>query len=153
MGIGHDRITVRLPEGRTMAEELRVQTYRGTVKRYPAHATESLLRDYAVRSLEALGAEDRVKVLARVKGCDATTCDLETLLTLLAFMGSEWEARGKAAGDRIGDLPGAHVAPVLLQQGLGCGDQRGAPLVGRQRGGTRHMDEHMSEYSLRQAGL
>ncbi|GAA5513755.1 DNA polymerase III subunit alpha [Deinococcus carri] len=94
-----------IPEGRTMAEELRVQTYRGTVKRYPGHATEGLLRDYATRSLEALGAEDRAKVLARVSGCDATTCDLETLLTLLAFMGSEWEARGKAAGEKYTPYP------------------------------------------------
>ncbi|EYB66776.1 DNA polymerase III subunit alpha [Deinococcus phoenicis] len=94
-----------IPEGRTMAEELRVQTYRGTVKRYPAHATESLLRDYAVRSLEALGAEDRTRVLARVQGCDAQTCDLETLFTLLAFLGSEWEARGKAAGEKYTPYP------------------------------------------------
>ncbi|MDL2343898.1 DNA polymerase III subunit alpha [Deinococcus sp. MIMF12] len=98
-----------IPEGRTMAEELRVQTYRGTVKRYPAHATEGLLRDYAVRSLEALGPEDRAKVLARVNGCDATTCDLETLLTLLAFLGSEWEARGKAAGEKYTPYPALEV--------------------------------------------
>ncbi|WP_345455895.1 DNA polymerase III subunit alpha [Deinococcus aluminii] len=94
-----------IPEGRTMAEELRVQTYRGTVKRYPAHATEGVLRDYAVRSLEALGVEDKAKVLARVNGCDATTCDLETLFTLLAFMGSEWEACGKAAGEKYTQYP------------------------------------------------
>ncbi|WP_104991607.1 DNA polymerase III subunit alpha [Deinococcus sp. NW-56] len=106
-----------IPEGRTMAEELRVQTYRGTVKRYPAHATEGLLRDYALRSLEALGAEDRAKVLARVKGCDATTCDLETLFTLLAFMGSEWEARGKAAGEKYTKYPALEVMEAEAEAG------------------------------------
>ncbi|MBB5235611.1 DNA polymerase III subunit alpha [Deinococcus budaensis] len=106
-----------IPEGRTMAEELRVHTYRGTVKRYPAHATESLLRDYAQRSLEALGAEDKAKVLSRVKGCDATTCDLETLLTLLAFMGSEWEARGKAAGEKYTKYPALEVMEAQAEAG------------------------------------
>ncbi|WP_288404366.1 DNA polymerase III subunit alpha [uncultured Deinococcus sp.] len=94
-----------IPEGRTMPEELRVQTYRGTVKRYPAHATEGLLRDYAARSLAELGADDAARVLARVPGCDAQSCDLETLLTLLAFLGSEWEARGKAAGEKYTPYP------------------------------------------------
>ncbi|MFC5849491.1 DNA polymerase III subunit alpha [Deinococcus petrolearius] len=94
-----------IPEGRTMPEELRVQTYRGTVKRYPAHATEGLLRDYAARSLAELGADDAARVLARVPDCDAQSCDLETLLTLLAFLGSEWEARGKAAGEKYTPYP------------------------------------------------
>ncbi|WP_288479816.1 DNA polymerase III subunit alpha [uncultured Deinococcus sp.] len=94
-----------IPEGRTMPEELRVQTYRGTVKRYPAHATEGLLHDYAARSLAELGADDAARVLARVPGCDAASCDLETLLTLLAFLGSEWEARGKAAGEKYTPYP------------------------------------------------
>lgn len=39
-----------IPEGRTMSEELRVQTYRGSVKRYARHLTESFLRRYAARS-------------------------------------------------------------------------------------------------------
>ncbi|KQR36194.1 DNA polymerase III subunit alpha [Deinococcus sp. Leaf326] len=94
-----------IPEGRTMPEELRVQTYRGTVKRYPAHATEGLLRDYAARSLAELGEADAARVLARVPGCDAQSCDLETLLTLLAFLGSEWEARGKAAEEKYTPYP------------------------------------------------
>ncbi|GGR96777.1 DNA polymerase III subunit alpha [Deinococcus sedimenti] len=93
-----------IPEGRTMPEELRVQTYRGTVKRYPAHATEALLRDYATRTLTALGA-DAQKVLDRAGNCDPQTCDLETLYTLLAFAGSEWEARGKAAGEKYTKYP------------------------------------------------
>ncbi|WP_291431790.1 DNA polymerase III subunit alpha [Deinococcus sp.] len=93
-----------IPEGRTMAEELRVQTYRGTVKRYPAHATQALLRDYAARTLVALGG-DAARVLERAGGCDPQTCDLETLFTLLAFAGSEWEARGKAAGEKYTPYP------------------------------------------------
>lgn len=94
-----------IPEGRTMAEELRVQTYAGAVKRYPAHLTEGLLRDYAARSLRGLGAEDAARVLGRVGDCDPATCDLGTLYTLLAFMGSEWEARGKAAGEKYTPYP------------------------------------------------
>ncbi len=89
-----------IPEGRTMAEELRVQTYRGTVKRYPEYATEALLREYATRSLAELGDTDAAKVLKRIKADDSKTYDLETIYTLLAFMGSEWEARGKAAGEK-----------------------------------------------------
>ncbi|RJF73879.1 DNA polymerase III subunit alpha [Deinococcus cavernae] len=94
-----------IPKGRTMAEELRVQTYAGAVKRYPAHLTENLLRDYAAQSLAELGAEDAARVLARVNGCDAATCDLDTLYTLLAFLGSEWEGRGKKAGEKYTPYP------------------------------------------------
>ncbi|GHG31191.1 DNA polymerase III subunit alpha [Deinococcus indicus] len=105
-----------IPEGRTMAEELRVQTYRGTVKRYPAHATEGLLRDYAARSLSALGA-DAQKVLGRAGNCDPRTCDLETLFTLLAFCGSEWEARGKAAGEKYTKYPALELMEAEVESG------------------------------------
>ncbi|MFN4251463.1 DNA polymerase III subunit alpha [Deinococcus sp.] len=105
-----------IPEGRTMSEELRVQTYRGTVKRYPAHATEGLLRDYAARSLSALGA-DAQKVLGRAGNCDPQTCDLETLFTLLAFCGSEWEARGKAAGEKYTPYPALELMEAEAGEG------------------------------------
>ncbi|WP_119674022.1 DNA polymerase III subunit alpha [Deinococcus sp. RM] len=105
-----------IPEGRTMPEELRVQTYRGTVKRYPAHATEGLLRDYAARTLTALGA-DAQKVLERAGGCDPQTCDLETLYTLLAFAGSEWEARGKAAGEKYTKYPALELMEAEVDSG------------------------------------
>ncbi|ADY25259.1 DNA polymerase III, alpha subunit [Deinococcus proteolyticus MRP] len=90
-----------IPEGRTMAEEMRVQTYAGMMRRYPAHATEALLRDYAARSLTELGADDAARVTARAGGCNPQECSVEALLTLLAFMGSEWEARGKAAKEKF----------------------------------------------------
>ncbi|MCD0169164.1 DNA polymerase III subunit alpha [Deinococcus sp. 23YEL01] len=105
-----------IPEGRTMAEELRVQTYRGTVKRYPAHATEGLLRDYAARSLTALGG-DAARVLGRAGNCDPQTCDLETLFTLLAFCGSEWEARGKAAGEKYTPYPALGLMEAEAREG------------------------------------
>ena len=105
-----------IPEGRTMPEELRVQTYRGTVKRYPAHATEGLLRDYATRTLTALGA-DAQKVLDRAGGCDPQSCDLETLYTLLAFAGSEWEARGKAAGEKYTKYPSLELMEAEVDSG------------------------------------
>lgn len=94
-----------IPEGRSMAEELRVQTYAGAVKRYPAHLTEGLLRDYAARSLAELGEADAARVLKRTGGCDSASCDLDTLYTLLAFLGSEWEARGKEAGEKYTPYP------------------------------------------------
>ncbi|MDO4264114.1 MAG: DNA polymerase III subunit alpha, partial [Deinococcus sp.] len=94
-----------IPEGRTMAEEMRVQTYAGMMRRYPAHATESLLRDYAARSLSELGEADAARVTERAGSCDAATCEQSDLLTLLAFMGSEWEARGKAAGEKFTPYP------------------------------------------------
>lgn len=96
-----------IPEGRTMAEELRVQTYAGAVKRYPAHLTDALLRDYAARSLAALQSAD-AGAAARVQGrsgCDPVTCGEDELLTLLAFLGSEWEAQGKAAGEKYTPYP------------------------------------------------
>ncbi|WP_155298832.1 DNA polymerase III subunit alpha [Deinococcus kurensis] len=105
-----------IPEGRTMPEELRVQTYRGTVKRYPAHATEGLLRDYATRTLAALGA-DAQKVLERAGGCDPQSCDLETLYTLLAFAGSEWEARGKAVGEKYTKYPALELMEAEVESG------------------------------------
>jgi DNA polymerase-3 subunit alpha len=105
-----------IPEGRTMAEELRVQTYRGTVKRYPAHATEGLRRDYAARSLSALGG-DAARVLGRAGNCDPQTCDLETLFTLLAFCGSEWEARGKAAGEKYTPYPALELMEAEAGEG------------------------------------
>lgn len=126
-----------IPEGRTMAEELRVQTYRGTVKRYPGHATENLLRDYAVRSLEALGQADAARVIARVNGCDARTCDLETLLTLLAFMGSEWEARGKAAGEKYTPYPALEQMEAEAEAGTLPASAHGDCRKARQKdGGT-----------------
>ena len=93
-----------IPEGRSMAEELRVQTYMGVMKRYPAYVTEGLLRAYAAHSLEVLGVETAGKVTARA-GCQPQDSSLEELLTLLAFMGSEWEARGKEAGEKFTPYP------------------------------------------------
>ncbi|GHF38866.1 DNA polymerase III subunit alpha [Deinococcus metalli] len=106
-----------IPEGRTMAEELRVQTYAGSLRRYPHHVTEALLREYAARSLAALDPEERERVTRRTGGCDARTCDLDTLLILIAFMGSEWEARGKAAGEKYTKYPALEV----MEQGAEAG--------------------------------
>ena len=98
-----------IPEGRTMAEELRVQTYAGSLKRYPQHITEALLREYATRSLAALERGERERVLSRTDGCDAESCELDELLTLIAFLGSEWETHGKAAGEKYTLYPALEV--------------------------------------------
>lgn len=106
-----------IPEGRTMAEELRVQTYAGSLKRYPNHVTEALLREYATRSLAALEPEERARVVQRTHGCDARTCDLDTLLILVAFLGSEWEARSKAAGEKYTKYPALEVMEAGAESG------------------------------------
>ena len=106
-----------IPEGRSMAEELRVQTYAGSLKRYPYHVTEALLREYAVRSLEALETGERERVLSRTDGCDARSCDLDTLLTLIAFLGSEWESRGKAAGEKYTPYPALEIMERAAESG------------------------------------
>ncbi|OLV18377.1 DNA polymerase III subunit alpha [Deinococcus marmoris] len=106
-----------IPEGRTMAEELRIQTYAGSLKRYPHHVTGALLREYAVRSLAALEVGERERVLDRTEGCDARTCDEATLLTLIAFLGSEWEARGKAAGEKYTLYPALEVMERAAEEG------------------------------------
>ena len=41
-----------IPEGRTLAEQLRVQTYGGLLQRYPAHVDEALYRRYAAAAAE-----------------------------------------------------------------------------------------------------
>ena len=106
-----------IPEGRSMAEELRVQTYAGAMKRYPHHLSERLLREYAARSLGALEAGERERVLSRTDGCDARTCDLSTLHTLIAFMGSEWERRGKAAGEKYTQYPALELMEAGAAEG------------------------------------
>ncbi|MFC3831443.1 MULTISPECIES: DNA polymerase III subunit alpha [Deinococcus] len=106
-----------IPEGRTMAEELRVQTYAGSLRRYPHHVTEALLREYATRSLAALEPEERERVTRRTDGCDARSCDLDTLLVLVAFLGSEWEARGKAAGEKYTKYPALEVMEAGAESG------------------------------------
>ena len=106
-----------IPEGRTMAEELRVQTYAGAMKRYPNHITEALLREYAACSLDTLERGRREFVLDRVQGCDARSCDVDTLLTLIAFMGSEWEEAGKAAGEKYTKYPALEVMEAGALEG------------------------------------
>ena len=94
-----------IPEGRSMAEELRVQTYRGAVKRYPQHLTGPLLRRYAARSWAKVPGADGPKLRARLPNFDPETADLETLFTALAFLGSVWEALGQANGEKYTKYP------------------------------------------------
>ncbi len=107
-----------IPEGRTMAEELRVQVYRGTVQRYPKEFTLELLHEYAALSLEKLDSATREKVLSRTVGAglasplpkgDVVQGDhkgrpyekrvenlhLEDTILLLAFMGEIWLEQSK----------------------------------------------------------
>jgi len=126
-----------IPEGRTMAEELRVQTYRGSVKRYARHLTDAFVRRYVERSwvkvrdeaalrayYEAIYqpkidgekftheqfaridfAGEARRVAERLAGFDVASADLEALFEALAFMGSVWEALGKAVGEKYTKYP------------------------------------------------
>ncbi len=114
-----------IPEGRTMDEELRVQVYRGVVQRFPDQMGSDLWREYARVSLGALNEEQRERVISRLKKTvpDGVivqekdrvahdfsglleSFDLETLLLLVAYMGSEWVAAGKTAGEKYTPYPG-----------------------------------------------
>jgi DNA polymerase-3 subunit alpha len=66
-----------IPEGRTLAEQLRVQTYQGLAQRYPEHVGERLFRAYAA-------AADRVQ---GPLGVDAAEAPLDRVLLALARAG------------------------------------------------------------------
>ena len=63
-----------LPQGRTLAEQLRIQTYEGVMQRYPDRVDEALFRAYLA------SAEDG-------GGGSAPTVDLETVLLRVARLG------------------------------------------------------------------
>jgi DNA polymerase III subunit alpha len=111
-----------IPEGRSMAEELRVQVYRGTVQRYPKEFTLELLHEYAALSLEKLDQKNREHVLSRIGATLVVALDqptpeanasqgehkvrpyekqvnnlnLEETILLLAFTGEIWLENSKA---------------------------------------------------------
>lgn len=98
-----------IPEGRSMSEELRIQTYSGAVKRYPKYLTKSRLKDYAQRSLAELGESEANEVLSRLpkllKIDQIDTLSLDELFMLIAFMGTIWEERGKKAEVKFTPYP------------------------------------------------
>ncbi|MEY4530994.1 MAG: hypothetical protein RLZZ156_1715 [Deinococcota bacterium] len=111
-----------IPEGRSMAEELRVQVYRGTVQRYPKEFTLELLHVYAALSLEKLNQKNREHVQSRVGATLVVALDqptpetnasqgehkvrpyekqvnnlnLEETILLLAFTGEIWLENSRA---------------------------------------------------------
>ncbi|HWG84979.1 MAG TPA: DNA polymerase III subunit alpha, partial [Deinococcales bacterium] len=96
-----------IPQGRTMAEELRVQVYRGLVNRYPDGGLEDLYRRYARATLAALSADAAEKVRARfTPALDPATADLEDLMLLLACCGSECGEASRAGGEKYTCYPG-----------------------------------------------
>jgi DNA polymerase-3 subunit alpha len=109
-----------IPQGRSMAEELRVQVYRGTQARFPQEFTLALLREYASVSLEALEPERRNRVLSRA-GARPLEADLEGLYLLLAFLGTEWVELGLAAGEKYTQYPGLDRLEADSSERLGQG--------------------------------
>jgi DNA polymerase III subunit alpha len=109
-----------IPEGRSMAEELRVQVYRGTVARYGQDFTLELLRRYVSLSLKELNPENRNQVLSRVGVQHAAplqenTSDLETTILALAFIGEIWLTTSKAAGEKYTIYPALDKLEQLEQ--------------------------------------
>ena len=87
-----------IPEGRTLAEQLRVQTYEGLMHRYPDRIDEPLLRAYAAKVPEVGGT----------LAIDPATASLEELLLEIARAGE----RGRQA-KRDGDTYDRYVYPHL----------------------------------------
>jgi DNA polymerase III subunit alpha len=100
-----------IPQGRSMAEELRVQVYRGTFVRYGKDFTLDLLRRYLGMSLEQLNPDQRHQVLTRVS-VQPDTADLETTILALSFIGEICLETSKAAGEKYTIYP----ALDLLEQ-------------------------------------
>lgn len=91
-----------IPEGRTMAEELRIKTYLGLLKRYSEDINEGLLRDYAWRSFEILGDSNFRHI---EKKEDVEALSLEQVCELIAKMGTIWGERSIQAGEKYTVYP------------------------------------------------
>jgi DNA polymerase III subunit alpha len=92
--IGNKRVyqmpALPIPEGRTMDEELRVQVYEGLNVRFPVLMTLEVWREYATSSFEKLSAGQNARVVARIRGFEIETANLEMLILLVAYMATEW---------------------------------------------------------------
>jgi DNA polymerase III subunit alpha len=105
-----------IPEGRSMAEELRVQVYRGTVARYGSDFTLELLRRYLGLSLEKLQPAQRHQVLTRAGAfLKPETADLEQTILALSFIAEIWLETSKAAGEKYTSYPALDELEQLEQ--------------------------------------
>lgn len=109
-----------IPEGRTMSEELRLQTYQGLLKRYSC-LTLDWIRDYVKRSFSVLSdlpryfspgsssadAQDPTTLNLQCLGLDLDLDAMGTddLLFWLAKLGSDMEVLGKNAGYKYTQYP------------------------------------------------
>ncbi|MBA2668494.1 MAG: DNA polymerase III subunit alpha, partial [Trueperaceae bacterium] len=94
---------IAVPEGRTLPEQLRVETYAGLARRYPEHASEDLWRAYLAEAERVQGLGDGV-----VHGA-LDDSPLDTVLLRLARH-AEASRRPKAEGDTYGRYEYAHLA-------------------------------------------
>ncbi|HZJ08628.1 MAG TPA: DNA polymerase III subunit alpha, partial [Trueperaceae bacterium] len=104
---------LKLPEGRTLADQLRVDTYRGAMQRYPA-LSEAVMRAYLESVSGTAGAEAATSSLPA--GTTAASASLEQVLLALARAGeasklSEAELEADASGEyrRKGGYRYAHL--------------------------------------------
>ena len=86
-----------IPEGRSMAEELRVQVYNGTMQRYKNFSLE-LLQEYAQLSLEQLTPAQKDTVLSRLPvGARRATMPEATQAREVLLWGQEGASYGQEA--------------------------------------------------------
>ncbi len=106
--IGNKRVyqmpALPIPEGRSMAEELRVQVFEGSQKRYPKDLTDALYRRYVEVSLEKLDIESQTALSKRIPNLNPETATLETLILAMAFMGTLWVEQFQ--GEKYTQYPG-----------------------------------------------
>jgi DNA polymerase III subunit alpha len=106
--IGNKRVyqmpALPIPEGRSMAEELRVQVFEGSQKRYPKDLTDALYRRYVQVSLEKLDGARQTALLKRIPNLEPATANLETLILAMAFMGTLWVEQFQ--GEKYTQYPG-----------------------------------------------
>ncbi len=103
-----------IPDGRSMAEELRVQVYRGTMQRYPKEFTLELLQEYATLSLEKLDPATCENVLSRTVGAGDPAREVRVL------------GQDRLASPLPETLSASPNTP-MLEAGANQGDHKGRP--------------------------
>lgn len=116
--VGRNRVyqmpQLPIPQGRTMHEELRIQTYQGTVKRYSQHFTAAVLHEYAELSWQSMlnldvGAQPSIESMRDTLKSLHFADDLEGICLKIAKLGSFWEKWGQLNGFKYTIYPALDV--------------------------------------------
>ena len=135
--IGNKRVyqmpELKLAQGRTLADQLRMDTYRGVLQRYPA-MTEAVLRRYLDSALQTPGCE--AAAAAVLAGSSTEQATLEQVLLALARAGEASKlSEAELAADESGNYRRKggyryrhleHFADVGVNSGVNAGINSGA---------------------------